>query len=304
MKKIMLCLLTSHDLGRLHRLILSVEELKKVSSIELFPVIVVNTLDDSYYTKILGQRFTYPVIRTESNGKPGKGKNSCFDIFLNSDCDYLTQFDGDDILYPTYLQSIENHLKHYPNLDVLGIIPIDIINYGEQLGHKIDLGNNIYAGVWGISLIYPYEKQIPGPCRDNVLWDYSLARSWDYIILQSKKASLIKMDEDIAIGEDHLWSIKMLSEHQKGNIQYYNTMSSDMFIIDRTTDSSVQKTYSQADYINDFKSKARGMVTEERSSYLEIPIIYKQLLLSQTQKEKWVKNFWKKTEFLLSKNSS
>jgi hypothetical protein len=298
--KLMLCLLTSHDLNRLTRLMVNLRELIPAPSIELFPIIVVNTINDNYYNEVLQQKFPYPTIRTESNGKPGKGKNSCFDIFLNSSCDYLTQFDGDDILYPTYLQSIENHLNHYPGLDVLGIVPMDIINYGEQLGHKIHLSNNVHAGVWGVSLIHPYGSGTPGPGRNSSLWDCFLPSSWDYIVLQSKKASVIKMDETLGVAEDHLWSIEALSLHQQGKLQYFNTMSSDMFIIDRTTENSVQKIYPQIEYVDDFKAKVLQFVPEYRSNPAELPMIYKDLLMDQYQKEKWIKYFWNKTEILLN----
>lgn len=298
--KLMLCLLTSHDLMRLKRLVINLSELISAESIELFPIIVVNTLNNEYYLDVLKQRFPYPVIRTESNGKPGKGKNSCFNIFMESDCDYLTQFDGDDILYPTYLKSIEAHIKHYPGLDVLGIVPMDIINYGPQLGHLISLNNNLFAGVWGISLISPYGNSTPGPGRNSEVWDSPLPISWDYIVLQSKKVSNIMMDENLGVAEDHLWSIQALAMHQRGEIQYFNTMSSDMFIIDRTTENSVQKIYSQQDCVEEFKQKAKLFVSEERSSFNEIPIIYKDLLMNQYDKEKWIKYFWNKTEMLLN----
>jgi hypothetical protein len=302
MKKIrlMLCLLTSHDIGRLKRLVTNLSELIPADSIELFPIIIVNTLNNNYYLEVLRQQFPYPVIRTESNGKPGKGKNSCFSIFMESDCDYLTQFDGDDILYPTYLKSIEAHLKHYPSLDILGIVPMDIINYGEQLGHCIDLQNNFFAGVWGISLIHPYGTSTPGPGRNSELWDSALPISWDYIVLQSKKVSHIMMDENLGVAEDHLWSIQMLQLHQKGEIQYFNTMSSDMFIIDRTTENSIQKIYPQAECAEEFKEKAKLFVSEYRSSFAEVPMIYKDLLMSHIDKENWIKYFWNKTESLLN----
>lgn len=298
--KLMICLLTSHDLNRLARLIVNLKELIPAPSIELFPIIVVNTLNDSYYDAVLQQEFPYPVIRTESNGKPGKGKNSCFDIFMRSACDYLTQFDGDDILYPTYLQSIEAHLRHYPNLDALGIIPMDVIDYGEQVGHKIHIEDNLFGGVWGISLIHPYGTGAPGPGRNHHLWDSELPCSWDYIVLQSKKVSHIMMDENLGVGEDHLWSIQMLQLHQKGEIQYFNTMSSDMFIIDRTTENSIQKIYPQIEHVQALKDKTRSFVPEWRSSFGEIPVIYKDLLMDQFQKETWIKYFWNKTKPLLN----
>ena len=83
--KLMLTLLTSNDLHGLKRLVCNVKyELINNGFFDLYPIIVVNTLSEDYYQEVLAEKFPFPVIRTESNGKPGKGKNSCFNIFLDS----------------------------------------------------------------------------------------------------------------------------------------------------------------------------------------------------------------------------
>ena len=118
--KILLMLLTNHKLDKLTRLVKAVENLIPEDSIEIKTVIVVNTLNDNYYDEVKNAGFSFNVVRTESNGKPGKGKNTCRDLFLNSDADFMSQVDGDDWLYPTWAKSMAQHINHYPNMDALG----------------------------------------------------------------------------------------------------------------------------------------------------------------------------------------
>ncbi len=66
--KLFLGLLTSHHLRRLKRLVRSIQEANHEPNVDLNPVIVVNTLNDSYYKEVLAEGFPYPVVRTESNG--------------------------------------------------------------------------------------------------------------------------------------------------------------------------------------------------------------------------------------------
>lgn len=291
--KIMLCLLSSSCISRLVRLVNNLNEIIPVKGVELCPIVVINTLDDSYFQKVLKLKLPIPVIRTDSNGKPGKGKNSCLDLFLNSDCDFVSQIDGDDILYPTYLQSLVNHINHFPCIDVLGIIPMDILDSQSTYlkGHVFKITNNYSAGVWGISLV-PHSNYFgPGV---STMWESALPSSVDFIILQSKKSAKIKMDEHIPVGEDHLYSFQLLAEHQKGNLVYCHTMSSDMFVVDRSTEYSIQKTYPQYESVDELKQKALQYVSVERSSLFELPVIYKDLILNKVQKQEWLTDFIRK----------
>ena len=59
-------------------------------------ILNINTLDDSFYQNVLSEFPKIKIIRTHSNGKPGKGHNSSLEIFRNDkNYDYLITFDGD-----------------------------------------------------------------------------------------------------------------------------------------------------------------------------------------------------------------
>ena len=135
--KLFLALLTNHKLDKLKRLVKSVQLQYHENTIQVEPIIVVNTLNNDYYEEVKEANFPFKVVRTESNGKPGRGKNSCYELFHQSDCDFISIIDGDDFLYPTFLRSLANHINHYPDLDVLCRIPLDcVLTYDPECGHR------------------------------------------------------------------------------------------------------------------------------------------------------------------------
>jgi hypothetical protein len=102
------------------------------------------------------------------------------------------------------------------------------------------------------------------------------------------------MSETLPVAEDHLYSYQLLAEHQKGNLSYFLTMSSDLYIVDRTTEGSVQKTHKQQDSVDNFKHEVSKILPRWRSSIWELPIVYKDLLMSHIDKEIWLKKFLSK----------
>ena len=293
MKKLCLCLLTNHDLMRLKRLVVSVQELIQTKTLELHPVIVVNTLSDDYYESVVKENFPFKVVRTESNGKPGKGKNSCHDVFLETDCDYMSQIDGDDILYPTFLLALEKHLKHYKHIDVLGVVPCDVLEaHHNKLGYTFEVGA-MHGSVWGISVCPRFGDRPSGPQKDEGFFDHPLPVTDNFIILQSREAAAaVRMDEEIGCAEDQLFNYQYLAEHQKGNLSYFITMSSDFQIYDRTTPNSAQKLYQQAEWTAEIKKEILKLMPENRTDLSELPVIYHDLHMTQYDKELWANNFY------------
>ena len=287
--KLMTTLLTSNDIPKLARLVKSVQGVIRITPIEWEVVIVVNSIHEGYYEDVCALNLPFRVVNTESNGKPGRGKNACLDVFLESDCDYISQIDGDDFLYPSYLQSLWNHVNHYVYIDVLGVIPCDCIcDWELQSGHYWWVNDKYHASVWGTSMCAPNETM--GPQESHLFIDERPV-SVDFIMLQSRKSAQIKMNEDIGNGEDHAYTYKLLSEHQKGNLCYFLSMSSDMYCIDRTTEGSAQKVHNYHEYLEPLKNEALRHVSQQRSSPYELPVIYKDLLMNHHQKQVWLNNF-------------
>lgn len=113
--------------------------------------IIVNTLDEVFYQDVI-REFGYnkhdklkKIIRTESNGFPGKGHNSVLDIFYkNYKYDYLIKLDGDDFLFPTAIERI-NNVQVTENSDVISLLGnCSVINTGFNYSkeRKIDPDTN------------------------------------------------------------------------------------------------------------------------------------------------------------------
>ena len=122
--RILSLVLTSSDIYLLEKCVNSVLEQQKDGLIfEYDTKIIVNTLTESYYERVKKKYETrdVEVIRTESNGYPGKGHNSCLQYFKETTYDYMTMIDGDDMYYPCAFQIFSNMLKKVPDIDLLHI---------------------------------------------------------------------------------------------------------------------------------------------------------------------------------------
>lgn len=290
--KILLTLLSSHKIDKLNRLVGSVTRFREEPRIDLEVVIVINTLSDEYFNQVLQQNYPYTVVRTESNGWPGKGKNSCLDIFMNSNADFWVQLDGDDLFYPTFLQSLANNMERYKgSIDVLGLVPTDkVLPYKIGLGHEFPVGESFWACVWGISVCWPGNNP-PGPARGAWIND-RLPVSQNTLMLRSRKSCEYRFPEDLPNGEDSLTSVRLLKAHQDGKINYFLTMSSDWYCYDETVEDSIQKQFLWEDYVEDWRTRVYNSIDPNRSSFFELPMIYSPLLLSPEEKQDWITKYF------------
>ena len=145
MTKLMICLLTSSRIDFLHASYNSVLNQKTINiPYDIF--IIVNTTNDDYYQQVYHSFQNANIIRTESNGKPGKGHNSVIRFFSNNpDYDFLFMLDGDDFLYPSALQHIESYI-HIKNPLLLMLMYTDTFSFkldSTNISHLI-INNNAY----------------------------------------------------------------------------------------------------------------------------------------------------------------
>lgn len=125
---ILVTLLTSGGLNYLKEAVNSILH-QKDTHIDYTVVIIVNTLSDEYYKEVLSYFTLIKVVRTLSNGRPGKGHNSVLDYFKNNpQFDYLIPIDGDDLLYPYALTYIEQYITASTPTDILMLMYTDIIH--------------------------------------------------------------------------------------------------------------------------------------------------------------------------------
>ena len=187
--------------------------------------VVINSTDDLYVAKAYEwcREEGVDVTITESNGKPGKGKNSVLDHFLKSDNQYMVQIDGDDFLQPhgvnlyNWLAKNDppdgvqlvwgNFWSDHPNPDEL---------YGMQPWHKaylewvkdtfsLDKRGHYYHMYEKREELFKTFKEID---KHSWKWNYPDAiapTECPRLIFYSRKlAESVTFREDLLIGEDSL----------------------------------------------------------------------------------------------------
>lgn len=289
--KILTTLLTSNDIPRLRRLVAAALEVRPVTGVDWEVVIVVNSIHEGYFEEVLAQEFPFTVVDSVSNGKCGGGKNACLDVFLDGDADYLSQIDGDDIVYPSYLQSLVNHINHYPCIDVLGVVPADsLFNHDNvDVGYNWWVNEKFYGSIWSSSMIVPNEPM--GPQRGHLFTEEAPC-TMDMILLRSRRSAEFRSNPDIGNGEDHVLSYQLLQEHQRGNLCYFLSMSSDLVCGDRTAEESAQSTNDYWHWLPIVREEALKFVDDiDRSSIWELPVVYQGLLMTHLEKQEWLNRF-------------
>jgi len=96
MTKLLVAVLTSGKPEKLERCLRSVNS----NSSPHERIVVINTTDSDFTSQATRIAFDhgFSVRVTESNGTPGRGKNSVLEHFLGTDADWLMQVDGDDYI--------------------------------------------------------------------------------------------------------------------------------------------------------------------------------------------------------------
>jgi hypothetical protein len=201
-------------------------------------VVVINSLDSVYIEKAknycIAKDIKYYI--TESNGSPSKGKNSLLDIFLESEDDYCVMIDGDDFLTPHGVWMY----KHLAELET----PPDAVCLINQI--SLQLENNEVYFVNPFTVDYDYLlssssydtfKNYYGLSREKSVYFDSLttkyyAEQQKYsegsevhcrVTWLSKKAAMIKFNEDLIIGEDTLQMLELKHEALEGRLNVYTT---------------------------------------------------------------------------------
>jgi len=141
MVKYLVGILCSSNVRLLKETFLSVLNQLEYDDYEI--MIIVNTLNEEFYQDVMYEfgKNNYTklrkIIRTESNGSPGKGHNSVLKTFYR-DCRYdnLIMLDGDDFLFPNAIQRI-NNVRIAENSDVICLYGNTKIKINNANYHKV-----------------------------------------------------------------------------------------------------------------------------------------------------------------------
>jgi glycosyltransferase involved in cell wall biosynthesis len=229
---ILLAILTSEKLHKLERCIESVLPQVDISSI----VIVINSLDENYVSQaqLLADRHGIKHVVTESNGKPGKGKNSLIRYFLSTEFTYLIPVDGDDILLPTAVERLAK-IASDRKPDILGLIDGLVLLNDETMlvtawqDHEVLLKRSIDStdpkNLKKLNIHVVKLKRI-GSEFGNTLNRF--------VLLSKKAASCIDYDENLTGGEDVKQSMLLKLMQYEGKIDYLLLSSQNIYLYDVT----------------------------------------------------------------------
>jgi hypothetical protein len=291
--KIAFCPLVSRDMDKAIRATNSCRNQFSTESIEIETVAIINSQNQEFVSHFSEwcekENVKYKV--TESNVTPSKGKNSVLDFLQNSEYDGLSLTDGDDLFYPTGAIQIEKHMRHHPGTDVLIVKPSDQV-LNEQTNGSNQIGENKYAVCWGMNIInlgYKY-----GPEKHDIFTlGHKAARNLGGHVFYSKKLSnMIRYDEEQLLGEDLLLEFNLLKLHQESKISFWLSFASDVQMLDRTNQESIQKTKNSSFGSVCYErliEKVREILPEDRSSFNELPVEFPEIIFNYDQKIEWLK---------------
>ena len=250
--RMVVCALTSSDAVRLERLIVSVAR-NKDHTLDIQGLVVCNTLNEAYppEARAVAEKHGWDFIRTESNGKPGKGKNSALHHFTErygQEYDYVLMMDGDDFLYDCALSTLER-IINLTDCDVLGLQTNDIIDKAVYQGYggiPLDFGDErVYLYSWHSKQqnLYAMPEYFNNVNRTHKLGQHSTP---DRLVLFSfEAATLLRCSEELPVYEDYTLSLSAEAEFLKGRLSYFNTSNTHIYVYDKTNQSSTCKVYNR-----------------------------------------------------------
>lgn len=229
---ILICILTTAKIDKLERCINSA--LQQVNPKNV--VVVINTLDISYATEAQALSSAYGIdsVVTESNGKPGKGKNSLIKYFLSTDFNHVIPVDGDDMLLPNAVDKLVQ-ICNDRNPDVIGLINGLTLLYDERMSVEDWQKHDTYFKR-GFDSIDPknYKKfnlHIAKIRRTSVEYDNMFNR---FVLISRKAASFINYDEELAGAEDIKQGLLLKLMYRENKLNYLLLSSQDIYLYDVT----------------------------------------------------------------------
>lgn len=217
--------------------------------------IMVNALNHNYYLNVKNRIKKYEVIRSVSNGYPGKGHNSLIQYFKeNNTYDYLFLMDGDDLLYPSAFEQINKLIKKSPDI-ILSMMNDKIIT--------TDTTNLHYPLKHGYKLITSFNEQedyfkteslnlIGNPFDTEIYKCTTPAR----IILLSRNIFNIKYTinygEDLKLYDDYTAFLDVIQINKYTNLKVYSISDTNIYFYNTLNDNSAShifKTHIEEDII-------------------------------------------------------
>ena len=232
---------------------------QKPVSFEYKIIINVNTLNDKFYQQVIKEipiifnmeKYNIEIIRTKSNGRPGKGHNSCLELFKErKEYDYLTMIDGDDLYYPIAFQRFELFLKKYPNMDLLHLMLNDRVHFQNEENYNYKPLSMNYKLISGFIDTQNWWKthKMDNPFIGRIADNKTPSR----ILLCSRNifnTSLpIKYSENARLYDDYLAFCSFYEAQLKNEINTYSCSDTYIYFYNSLNDFSVSYKFKEKDH--------------------------------------------------------
>lgn len=259
--KFLSIVLTSSKFDLLVRCLKSVINQRKVNF--NYQIIVnINTLNEDYYKLVceeipkLFDMKNIEIVRTLSNGRPGRGHNSCLQLFKERpDYDYMTMIDGDDLYYPVAFQRFELFLKKYPELDLLHLMLNDRVHFQneENFNYKsLSLNYKLISGFIDTQNWWKTHK-MDNPFEGKIADNKTPSR----ILLCSRNVFNttlpIKYSEEARLYDDYLAFCSFYEASLRKEINVYSCSDTYIYFYNSLNDFSVSYKFKEKDHENEQK---------------------------------------------------
>lgn len=228
--KTLVAILTSDKLDKLTRCIQSAANQTDTENI----VVIINTQDPEYakHAVQLTESCNIKSVITESNGKPGKGKNSLISYFLSTDFTHVIPVDGDDYLLPRAVDIIE-YVAETKQADVIGLIDgIAVLN-----DVYMSAEDWFYTDAYHSRMSESIEKQ--SFRKFNVHMEKIRRVSTEYgnffnrlVLVSRVAADKIHYEEDMGGAEDVRQSLLLKLAHRNNLLSYVLLSSQNVYMYD------------------------------------------------------------------------
>jgi len=297
--KIAICPLVSHDIWRAKRCIVSCHLQLEHASISHSLVVHINSLDESFADEMVSfcEDGGYRYLKSVSDGTPSTGKNAILDFLAQSLFDGACLVDDDDFLYPVSFMQIANHLHQFGETDLLVNHAMDCVvrsEFADPSMHPV-VGDGVSAIVWGsnnwkMPSIYGTG---PNPITQPSVpqWPISLGRHQYY---SKRLAKALKFDPRIVVGEDVMLEFEALHLHQVGELVFFMTFGSDMYVFDRTLNNNIEKKHADQkhEYFRLIQQKLQKY-DQERLDPRELPCCFPKIAYSYSDKIEFIQGLYK-----------
>ena len=247
--KVLVLVLTSSKIKLLKRCVESVLNQRKVS-FEYDIKIIVNTLNDNYYGEVL-EKIKYEeveILRTESNGFPGMGHNSCLKTFQElEEYTHCSFIDGDDLLYPVAFQQYEKMLNKEPELDLLHLMLNDRVHFDNKdnfnylplkFNYKLISSFTETENWWA-------KMKTKSPLINQVKDTKTPSR----ILLVSRKIFKttlpIRYSEDLTLYDDFVTFFAFYEAQLRGEINTFSTSDTNIYLYNSLNDHSASYNFKE-----------------------------------------------------------